>query len=115
MKVSKDGHLEDPQLEDGKRIMEVIYFILYREWFPLMKERFNADYYQSYAIILFSGLLIAADPSKEELIDILYEKEIEYSIEESSRSRCEKIVDDLFLLMPRIKLNKEMTDDPRKA
>jgi hypothetical protein len=112
MKVSMDGNLEDPQLEDGKKIMNIIFLILYREWSPLMKERFNAEYYLSYASIIFFGLLIAADPSKEELIDILYEKEFEYSPEESSRSRCEKIVDDLFLLMPRIKLNKEMTDDP---
>jgi hypothetical protein len=110
MKVSMDGNLEDLKLEEGKKIVEAIYNILYSEWYP-MKEKFEGDYFEYFAIYIFWQLLLG-DPAFEELIDMVYEEEIEYSFENPSRSRCEKIAFQIRLLKPWVVRNANYTDDP---
>ncbi len=114
MKVTSDGNLLDPQLEDGKKIIEAIYRILHKEWFPLMKEQFNRDHFGDYAIFVFAGLMLG-NPSEEELIELLYEKESEYFFMDASLRRCEKIAFKILSLKPWVDRNSEMTDDPFHA
>ena len=111
MKVSKEGKLLDPQAEDGKKIVEAIYRILHKEWFPFMKEQFKGDDNEYFAIFLFWCLMLG-DPSNEELTVILYAKETEYSPDGASWHRCEKIAGQILLLKPWVELNASYTDDP---
>jgi hypothetical protein len=113
MKISMDGKIEDPKLEEGKKIAEVIHNILYKEWYP-MKEKFQEDYFAYFAIFIYWQLLLG-DATYEELIEIVYEEEIEYSFENPSRSRCEKIAFQIRLLKPWVKRNANYTDDPFQA
>ncbi len=112
MKVSRDGKLEDPRLEGGKKIIEKIYAILCREWLPVMKKEFDSEEgIEIFSISIF-GCLLLGNPTKQELADILYSKEIEKSKLKPSHSRCESIAEKLMLLKPRVDQNANYTDDP---
>ena len=111
MKVSRNGNLQDPQFEDGKKIIEAIYDILYVGWFSFMKEDFKGDHNEFLAIGIFS-ILIFEEPLEEELTELLYIKESEYSSKDASWSRCEKMASEIIRLRPWIDQNLAMTDDP---
>jgi hypothetical protein len=113
MKISMDGKIEDPKLEEGKKIVEAIYNILCNEWYP-MKKKFESDYFEYFAIYIFWELMLG-DPNYEQLIEMVYEEEIHYEFENPSRSRCEKIAFEIRLLKPWVKRNAEYTDDPFQA
>ena len=111
MKVSKGGNIEDPQVEDGKKIIEAIYHILCEEWFSLITEQFYSEHFDYYSIVIF-WLLIMDFPSEEELTVLLFAKENEYLCENASWSRCEKMAGKIILLRPWVDQNLAMTGNP---
>ena len=113
MKISRDGKIEDPKVDEGKKIVEAIYDILCQEWYPFMKEKFEGEYFEYFSIKIFWWLILG-NPTYEELIDTLYEEETGCSFVNASRSRCEKMAFQIRLLKPWAKRNAEHTDDPRQ-
>lgn len=103
MEVTNSGKLYDPEILQGRKIVEIIYAVIYKEYKPARRsfpgEKFPGDAYFAMAIGIFIQVKFL-NPTVSEISDYIYGLESKDTAVRGSRKRCNRIAQCIMLLQP---------------
>jgi hypothetical protein len=98
MEITNSGKLFDPEVLQGKKIIEIIFDMIYRER-KSVKNEFPREQYHLLAIAVFT-MVKFANPVLSDISDYIYEIETRHIGIPGNRERCHRLAQSILVLQP---------------